>query len=161
MNEVRGLRRTSALNRGAGRRRPTVTFIAFPPHEQATDRRPENGGLAAVSRLPVRPATESTVDATSAAGADGRPRSVGRPPSPAHRRPRRRVREVLRYAWRRLAGRARRSFGGAADQGMSTAEYAIGTVAACGFAALLYKVVTSGSVTAALSELVDRALHAV
>ncbi|MBB4924831.1 hypothetical protein FHR34_003824 [Kitasatospora kifunensis] len=44
---------------------------------------------------------------------------------------------------------------------MSTAEYAIGTVAACGFAALLYKVVTSGSVTAALSELVDRALHAV
>ena len=30
------------------------------------------------------------------------------------------------------------------DEGMSTAEYAVGTVAACGFGALLYKILTSG-----------------
>ncbi|MCX4748127.1 DUF4244 domain-containing protein [Kitasatospora sp. NBC_01287] len=62
---------------------------------------------------------------------------------------------------RRLAARPRRRFAGASDLGMSTAEYAVGTVAACGFAALLYKVVTSGAVSGALAELLDRALHAV
>nr|WP_051942745.1 DUF4244 domain-containing protein [Streptacidiphilus rugosus] len=40
-------------------------------------------------------------------------------------------------------------------------EYAVGTVAACGFAALLYKVVTSGAVSAALQGLIRRALGAV
>lgn len=44
------------------------------------------------------------------------------------------------------------------DAGMSTVEYAIGTVAAAGFAALLYSVVTGDSVTAALTQLVQRAL---
>nr|WP_254898315.1 DUF4244 domain-containing protein [Kitasatospora sp. NA04385] len=44
---------------------------------------------------------------------------------------------------------------------MSTAEYAIGTVAACAFAAVLYKVVTSGTVSGALAEILERALHAV
>ena len=48
-----------------------------------------------------------------------------------------------------------------ADAGMTTAEYAVGTVAACGFAALLYKVVTSGAVSSALSALITRALSAV
>ncbi|WP_026246978.1 DUF4244 domain-containing protein [Streptomyces sp. MspMP-M5] len=41
---------------------------------------------------------------------------------------------------------------------MSTAEYAVGTLAACAFAAVLYKVVTSGPVAAALRALVQRAL---
>jgi len=45
------------------------------------------------------------------------------------------------------------------DAGMSTAEYAVGTIAACGFAAVLYKVVTSGSVSAELQQLIERALH--
>ena len=45
-----------------------------------------------------------------------------------------------------------------ADAGMSTVEYAIGCVAAAGFAALLYSVVTGDSVTAALTQLVQRAL---
>jgi hypothetical protein len=58
---------------------------------------------------------------------------------------------------RALAGRW-----GAADSsgeaGMSTAEYAVGTVAACAFAAVLYKVVTGGSVVAALGKLVQSAL---
>jgi len=47
------------------------------------------------------------------------------------------------------------------DAGMTTAEYAVGTVAACGFAALLYKIVTSGAVSAAVSGLIERALGAV
>ncbi len=41
---------------------------------------------------------------------------------------------------------------------MSTAEYAVGTVAACAFAAVLYRVVTGGSVVAALGDLVQSAL---
>ena len=44
------------------------------------------------------------------------------------------------------------------EQGTTTAEYAIGTLAACGFAAILYKILTGGSVAAALSGLVHRAL---
>ena len=46
------------------------------------------------------------------------------------------------------------------DAGMSTVEYAIGCVAAAGFAALLYSVVTGDSVTAALTQIVQRALTA-
>lgn len=44
------------------------------------------------------------------------------------------------------------------DDGMSTVEYAIGTVAAAAFAAVLYKIVTGGTVVGALTELVQRAL---
>lgn len=54
----------------------------------------------------------------------------------------------------RAAGRLR----SAADAGMTTAEYAVGTLAACGFAAVLYKIVTSGAVKSALSGLIERAL---
>jgi glutathione S-transferase len=42
--------------------------------------------------------------------------------------------------------------------GMSTAEYAVGTVAACAFAAVLYRVVTGGSIVTALGRLIARAL---
>ena len=45
-----------------------------------------------------------------------------------------------------------------AQAGMSTAEYAVGTVAACAFAAVLYKVVTGGSIVTALGHLITRAL---
>lgn len=44
------------------------------------------------------------------------------------------------------------------EAGMSTAEYAVGTVAACAFAAVLYRVVTGDSVVDGLTDLVDRAL---
>jgi hypothetical protein len=47
----------------------------------------------------------------------------------------------------------------AGDLGMSTAEYAIGTVAAAAFAALLYSVITGGSLTGALTSLIQRALE--
>lgn len=30
------------------------------------------------------------------------------------------------------------------DRGMTTAEYAVGTVSACGFAGILFKILTSG-----------------
>ncbi|GAA3557096.1 hypothetical protein GCM10022222_45950 [Amycolatopsis ultiminotia] len=44
------------------------------------------------------------------------------------------------------------------DEGTTTAEYAIGTVAASAFAVLLYLVLTGDTVSTALSELVQRAL---
>ncbi|RZU34282.1 DUF4244 domain-containing protein [Blastococcus saxobsidens] len=45
-----------------------------------------------------------------------------------------------------------------AEAGMSTAEYAVGTVAACAFAAVLYRVVSGDSIVTGLTELVDAAL---
>jgi hypothetical protein len=44
------------------------------------------------------------------------------------------------------------------DDGMSTVEYAIGTIAAAAFAAVLYAVVSGDSIVTALTELVQRAL---
>lgn len=44
---------------------------------------------------------------------------------------------------------------------MSTAEYAVGTVAAVAFAVVLYKVVRSDAVSAALTSIVNSALHAI
>jgi TRAP-type uncharacterized transport system fused permease subunit len=46
----------------------------------------------------------------------------------------------------------------AADAGMSTAEYAVGTLAAVAFAGVLFKVVTSTSVSGALTAIIQRAL---
>lgn len=46
------------------------------------------------------------------------------------------------------------------DEGMSTAEYAVGTIAAVAFAGVLFKVVSSPAVSAALTALVARALRA-
>ncbi|MFI6742138.1 DUF4244 domain-containing protein [Nonomuraea sp. NPDC050451] len=45
------------------------------------------------------------------------------------------------------------------ERGMSTAEYAVGTIAACAFAALLFKVVSSPEVQEMLKALIDRALN--
>lgn len=44
------------------------------------------------------------------------------------------------------------------DAGMVTSEYAMGIIAAVAFAALLYKVLTSGQVSAELQAIVKRAL---
>ncbi|MFE6620349.1 DUF4244 domain-containing protein [Streptomyces sp. NPDC057740] len=46
------------------------------------------------------------------------------------------------------------------DAGMVTSEYAMGIVAAVAFAVVLYKVVTSGQVSAELQDIVKRALNA-
>jgi hypothetical protein len=45
------------------------------------------------------------------------------------------------------------------DDGMSTAEYAVGTIAAVAFAGVLFKVVRSPAVQSALSDIVTSALH--
>jgi hypothetical protein len=45
------------------------------------------------------------------------------------------------------------------DSGMTTAEYAVGTLAAVAFAGLLLKVLTSSSVQAALAAMIQRALR--
>lgn len=45
-----------------------------------------------------------------------------------------------------------------AEEGMSTAEYAIGTVAAAAFGAVLYTVVTGDSIVNALTKIIDKAL---
>lgn len=45
------------------------------------------------------------------------------------------------------------------DSGMSTAEYAIGTIAAAAFGAILYTVVTGDGIVGALTDIIDRALR--
>lgn len=60
--------------------------------------------------------------------------------------------KIMRLVVARAAGVAR------GEAGMSTAEYAIGTIAAAAFAAVLYKVVTGGAVVGALTDLVQQAL---
>jgi Protein of unknown function (DUF4244) len=62
----------------------------------------------------------------------------------------RRCRRALARRWARVRA--------SGEAGMSTAEYAVGTVAACAFAAVLYRVVTGGSIVDALGDLVDSAL---
>ena len=46
-----------------------------------------------------------------------------------------------------------------ADDGMSTVEYAIGTIAAAAFGAILYTVVTGDSIVSALTNIITRALN--
>jgi large-conductance mechanosensitive channel len=45
------------------------------------------------------------------------------------------------------------------DAGMSTVEYAIGTIAAAAFGAILYAVVTGDSIVTALTNIINRALN--
>jgi hypothetical protein len=88
---------------------------------------------------------------------DDRPTEPKRRPSP---RPRPedewspgRMRPTVKPSWSdRFASRVR------GESGMSTAEYAVGTLAAVAFAGVLLKVLTSGPVQTALSDLIERAL---
>lgn len=43
------------------------------------------------------------------------------------------------------------------ERGMTTAEYAVGTVAACGFGGVLYKLLTSEPVQALLNNVIEKA----
>ncbi len=45
------------------------------------------------------------------------------------------------------------------DDGMSTVEYAIGTLAAAAFGAILYAVITGDSIVNALTNIIGRALN--
>ncbi len=60
------------------------------------------------------------------------------------------MRRLLSFRGRAIVARA--------DAGMTTAEYAVGTLAACAFAATLLAVVRSGAVRSALSDLITSAL---
>jgi len=60
----------------------------------------------------------------------------------------------------RIAQRAKQ-VRSAVDAGMSTAEYAVGTVAAVAFAVVLYKIVRSPAVSSTLSSIITHALHAI
>jgi urease accessory protein UreF len=77
------------------------------------------------------------------------------------------TRALHRSAWlsgmnffKRIVQRAK-AVRNAVDRGMSTAEYAVGTVAAVAFAAVLYKIVRSSAVQSALSSIIQSALHAI
>jgi len=45
------------------------------------------------------------------------------------------------------------------EDGMSTVEYAIGTIAAAAFGAILYTVITGDSIVSALTNIINRALN--
>jgi hypothetical protein len=55
--------------------------------------------------------------------------------------------------------RSRMSFIATSEDGMSTVEYAIGTIAAAAFGAILYTVVTGDSIVSALTNIITRALN--
>jgi len=59
---------------------------------------------------------------------------------------------VIRRIWTRAAMVA------LDESGMSTVEYAIGTIAAAAFGAILYSVVTGDSIVGALTNIISRAL---
>lgn len=64
-----------------------------------------------------------------------------------------RIKRIRGWAW----GVVRRV---RTDRGMTTSEYAVGTIAACALAAVLYKVVTSPTVMTALQSILTDALDA-
>jgi len=67
-----------------------------------------------------------------------------------------RARSVITVLLSWFATRLRPALRG--EAGVTTAEYAVGTVAACAFGAVLYKVVTSGAVSSALTAMIRKAL---
>ncbi|MEV5316862.1 DUF4244 domain-containing protein [Streptomyces sp. NPDC052687] len=68
--------------------------------------------------------------------------------------------KVVRARMRALVRLVRGRGGARKDAGMVTSEYAVGIVAAAAFAVVLYKVVTSGQVSAELQSIVKQALDA-
>lgn len=67
------------------------------------------------------------------------------------------VQEVLRVAQARASTRVMSAM--SEDTGMSTVEYAIGTIAAAAFGAVLYTVVTGESIPDALTGIIEKALN--
>ncbi|MFJ5549284.1 MULTISPECIES: DUF4244 domain-containing protein [unclassified Streptomyces] len=67
--------------------------------------------------------------------------------------------KIWQRTWigRRVRAALRR---GRREAGMTTAEYAMGTIAAAAFAVVLYKVVTSDTVSSAIAATIGKALDA-
>ncbi|MGW6334484.1 DUF4244 domain-containing protein [Nocardia rhamnosiphila] len=63
----------------------------------------------------------------------------------------------MRGAWQRANARLLRVV--SEEAGMSTVEYAIGTIAAAAFGAVLYTVVTGESIPDALTGIIEKALN--
>jgi hypothetical protein len=64
---------------------------------------------------------------------------------------------MIGNTFRRLRGRLELLW--VDESGMSTVEYAIGTIAAAAFGAILYSVVTGDSIVTALTNIITRALN--
>jgi hypothetical protein len=126
----------------------SLPALAQPQPEPQPHGRPRPGPRAGVLR-----ACPDAVDVRASARSTGAPEAAHGPgPSDRSRllrRARRRLAAVLRAAAARLT---------AEDRGMSTVEYAIGTLAAAAFAAVLYTVISGDSIVTALTQLVQRAL---
>ncbi|MEV2216911.1 DUF4244 domain-containing protein [Streptomyces sp. NPDC050997] len=67
---------------------------------------------------------------------------------------------MYKTVWARMCALVCRARAARRDAGMVTSEYAMGIVAAVAFAVVLYKVVSSGEVSAELQSIVKRALSA-
>ncbi|GAA4472247.1 DUF4244 domain-containing protein [Rhodococcus olei] len=67
------------------------------------------------------------------------------------------IRSALRSGVREV--RRRLVVAAVTDDGMSTAEYAIGTIAAAAFGAVLYSIVTGDSIVSALTGIIEKALN--
>lgn len=61
---------------------------------------------------------------------------------------------VRRHGWRRLT----RALSEAREAGMTTAEYAVGTIAACAFAAVLLAIIQSGGINSLVTKVIKVAL---
>ncbi len=66
---------------------------------------------------------------------------------------------TARTAPARLAAAVQSRAADGSEAGMTTAEYAVGTVAACGFSGVLYKVVTSPTVLDLIKSVITKAFH--
>ena len=69
--------------------------------------------------------------------------------------------QSVRTAPVRAAVRFQEIQAGDREAGMTTAEYAVGTVAACGFSGVLYKVITSPQVLELITGVLGRAFKLV
>lgn len=67
------------------------------------------------------------------------------------------TRRAVRTLPVRAAVRLQTMQGGEREAGMTTAEYAVGTVAACGFSGVLYKVITSDAVLSLIKAVIAKA----
>ncbi|MBA2716381.1 MAG: DUF4244 domain-containing protein [Propionibacteriales bacterium] len=58
----------------------------------------------------------------------------------------------------KIAAQVSTALGTRNENGMSTAEYAVGTVSACGFAGVLYKILTSDFGEGLLESVLDKVI---
>lgn len=114
-----------------------MPVLAVPAQRTAAD--------PSLSSTPALTAPDPSSEPAAEGSAPASPRvhRRGRTPRPLHAR-----------AAARLA-----ATGQPGDAGMTTAEYAVGTVAACGFGGVLFKLLTSPEVLGLLRDVITHAFH--